>query len=87
MSKQYKFNLRFKLLFFTFILAIITYSTSAFFLYFVYPQAGELMSQTVFTALVLTLGLFWTELLMFLATGFIIRPLQQLEIVVNKAGS
>ncbi|MFP3724829.1 HAMP domain-containing protein [Priestia filamentosa] len=43
------------------------------------------MSQTVFTALVLTLGIFWTGLLMFLATGFIIRPLQQLEIVVNKA--
>ncbi|WP_340137871.1 HAMP domain-containing methyl-accepting chemotaxis protein [Priestia endophytica] len=43
------------------------------------------MSQTVFTALVLTLGVFWTGLLMFLATGFIIRPLQKLEIVVNKA--
>jgi len=85
MTKQYKFNLRFKLVFFTFILAIITYSTSAFFLYFVYPHAGELMSQTVFTALVLTLGVFWTGLLMFLATGFIIRPLQKLEIVVNKA--
>ncbi|RAS73056.1 methyl-accepting chemotaxis protein [Priestia endophytica] len=85
MTKQYKFNLRFKLVFFTFILAIITYSTSAFFLYFVYPHAGESMSQTVFTALVLTLGVFWTGLLMFLATGFIIRPLQKLEIVVNKA--
>lgn len=85
MTKQYKFNLRFKLVFFTFILAIITYSTSAFFLYFVYPHAGELMSQTVFTALVLMLGVFWTGLLMFLATGFIIRPLQKLEIVVNKA--
>jgi methyl-accepting chemotaxis protein len=43
------------------------------------------MSQTVFTALVLTLGVFWTGLLMFLVTGFIIRPLQKLEIVVNKA--
>lgn len=85
MTKQYKFNLRFKIVFFTFILAIITYSTSAFFLYFVYPHAGELMSQTVFTALVLTLGVFWTGLLMFLVTGFIIRPLQKLEIVVNKA--
>ncbi|YCA43560.1 hypothetical protein M1E11_22805 [Bacillus sp. JZ8] len=64
MSKQYKFTLRFKLVFFTFILAIIIYSTSAFFLYFVYPHAGELMSQTVFTALVLTLGVFWTGVLM-----------------------
>jgi methyl-accepting chemotaxis protein len=86
-KKKYKFGLRKKLVLFITILAIITYSTSGLFIYFVYPMIQDMLpfGELAFTILTLALGIFWSGVLAFLAAGFIIKPLQKLEKVALKA--
>ncbi|NRD77135.1 methyl-accepting chemotaxis protein [Bacillus sp. BRMEA1] len=73
---------------FTTILAIITYSTSAFFIYYVYGFVSGLFNQNVFTILTLVLGIFWSGVLAyFTATRFITKPLKLLESAVGKAAN
>lgn len=80
-KKVYKFGLRKKLVLFITLLAIITYTTSAGFLYFLYPSIEEMLpiGEAVFTILTLGMGIFWSGVLAFFAAGFIIKPLQKLE--------
>ncbi|MED4038969.1 methyl-accepting chemotaxis protein [Niallia taxi] len=83
---SYKFSLRKKLALFITILALITYSTSAFFIYVLYPLLpGIGISAFVFNLITLTLGVLWSGFLAFLAAGFIIKPLQRLEKSAIKA--
>ncbi|MBM7704064.1 methyl-accepting chemotaxis protein [Metabacillus iocasae] len=84
-KSHYRFGLRVKLVIFISVLAIITYSTSAFFIYFVYPFVQSYINEHIFTVSTLVLGIFWSGLLAYLAAGFIIRPLQELERVAKKA--
>ena len=71
----------------TTVLAIITYSTSAFFIYFVYPYIQKFtdINTVVYTAAVLGMGIFWSGLLAYMAAGLIINPLQKLEQSAMKA--
>lgn len=71
MKKKYRFGLRKKLIFFTTILAIITYSMSALFLYVVYDYITQYwsVSMEVFTTLTLLLGVIWSGILAFLLLG------------------
>ncbi|MDD9310013.1 methyl-accepting chemotaxis protein [Cytobacillus firmus] len=80
-KKGYKFGLRKKLVLFITSLAIITYTTSAVFLYFLFPSIEEALpfGEAVFTILTLGMGIFWSGVLAFFAAGFIIKPLQKLE--------
>ncbi|MBG9557882.1 methyl-accepting chemotaxis protein [Cytobacillus firmus] len=80
-KKGYKFDLRKKLVLFITSLAIITYTTSAVFLYFLFPSIEEVLpfGEAVFTILTLGMGIFWSGVLAFFAAGFIIKPLQKLE--------
>ncbi|MGY6213310.1 methyl-accepting chemotaxis protein [Cytobacillus firmus] len=80
-KKDYKFGLRKKLVLFITSLAIITYTTSAVFLYFLFPSIEEMLpfGEAVFTFLTLAMGIFWSGVLAFFAAGFIIKPLQKLE--------
>jgi len=80
-KKHYKFSLRKKLALFITVLAIITYSTSAFCLYFLYPAIEDSIkiNSLLFNIITLLLGVFWSGFLGFLAAGFIIRPLKKLE--------
>ncbi|WP_404356650.1 methyl-accepting chemotaxis protein [Cytobacillus firmus] len=80
-KKGYKFGLRKKLVLFITSLAIITYTTSAVFLYFLFPSIEEMLpfGEAVFTILTLGMGIFWSGVLAFFAAGFIIKPLQKLE--------
>lgn len=80
-KKGYKFGLRKKLVLFITSLAIITYTTSAVFLYFLFPSIEEMLpfGEAVFTFLTLAMGVFWSGVLAFFAAGFIIKPLQKLE--------
>ncbi|MBG9541929.1 chemotaxis protein [Cytobacillus firmus] len=80
-KKGYKFGLRKKLVLFITSLAIITYTTSAVFLYFLFPSIEEVLpfGEAVFTILTLGMGIFWSGVLAFFAAGFIIKPLQKLE--------
>ncbi|UII55754.1 methyl-accepting chemotaxis protein [Cytobacillus spongiae] len=86
-KKHFKFGLRKKLVLFITTLAIITYSTSAFFIYFLYPMIQDSISinEGLFTVITLCLGIFWSGVLAFFAAGFIITPLQKLERVALKA--
>jgi methyl-accepting chemotaxis protein len=73
----------------TTVLAIITYSTSAFFIYFLHPYIQKFIeiNSFVFTATVLGMGIFWSGLLAYMAAGFIIKPLQKLEQSAMKAAA
>lgn len=84
---QYKFGLRKQLVLFITVLAIITYSTSAFFIYILYPFFKESIpfGEIPFTILTLSLGIIWSGILAFFAAGFIIKPLQKLEKTALKA--
>ncbi|MGG3687641.1 methyl-accepting chemotaxis protein [Caldifermentibacillus hisashii] len=86
--KKYKFSLRKKLVYFTTLLALITYSTSAFFIYILYPLFFEnIINQFVFTIGTLALGIIWSGILAFLAAFFIVRPLKDLEQAAMQAAS
>lgn len=82
-----KFSLKKKLVIFTSLLALITYSTSAIFIYFVYPYVTEFIGERAFMLLTLLLGIIWSGILAFLAAGMITRPLQQLEQAAMKASN
>jgi methyl-accepting chemotaxis protein len=80
-KRSYKFGLRKKMVWLTTVLAIITYSTSAFFIYFLHPFIQKFIeiNSVVFTVAVLGMGIFWSGFLAYMAAGLIIKPLQKLE--------
>jgi len=86
--KKYKFSLRKKLVYFTTLLALITYSTSAFFIYILYPLFFKnTINQFIFTIGTLTLGIIWSGILAYFAAIFIVRPLKDLEQAAMQAAS
>jgi methyl-accepting chemotaxis protein len=85
-KQRYPFSLRKKLVIFITLLAVITYSTSAFFLYYVYPRFfSHLVGSFGFTIITLTLGIFWSGLLGYFVAGLIIQPLKRLEAAAIEA--
>ncbi|WP_175990012.1 methyl-accepting chemotaxis protein [Bacillus sp. Marseille-Q1617] len=84
-ERRYKSGLRKKLVFFITILALVTYSTSAFFIYFIKPTFAPDMNEFLFTSVTLGMGVFWSAVLAFFAAGFIVKPLQRLEQAALKA--
>ncbi len=85
-EKRYKSGLRKKLVFFITLLAIVTYSTSAFFIYFIKPNFAPNMNEFVFNGTTLALGVFWSGVLAFFAAGIIVKPLQRLGTGCFKSG-
>lgn len=85
--KKYKFGLRKKLVVFIMTLALITYTTSALFLYVVYPLIEDVLpiGEAAFTIITLSLGAIWSGVLAFFAAGFLINPLKRLEQTALKA--
>lgn len=86
-KKAFKFGLRKKLVLFTTILAVITYTTSALFIDVLFPIIRGFvgMNKAGFSIVTYLLGIVWSGILAFLAAGFIIKPLQKLERVTLKA--
>jgi methyl-accepting chemotaxis protein len=86
-KKSYKFGLKKKMVLLTTVLAIITYSTSAFFIYFLEPYVQNFVdiSPLVYNGAVLGMGIFWSGLLAYMAGGLIIKPLKKLEQSAMKA--
>ncbi|GLB59069.1 methyl-accepting chemotaxis protein [Cytobacillus sp. NCCP-133] len=80
-KKSYGFGLRKKLVLFITSLAIITYTTSAIFLYVLFPNIEDSLpfGEIVFSGLTLSMGVIWSGILAFFAAGFIIKPLKRLE--------
>lgn len=87
MQRKYRFSLRLKLVIFTTILALITYSTSAFFIYAVYDFMSSRLaiSQQTFVIVTLLLGVIWSGILAFIAARWITKPLQNLEGAAGEA--
>jgi methyl-accepting chemotaxis protein len=81
----YKFSLRKKLVLFTVVLAAITYTSSAVFIYVLYPFLKNYIDQTTYMILVLLLGVVWSGILAFVAAGFIVKPLKIIELGALKA--
>ncbi|MGE6257865.1 methyl-accepting chemotaxis protein [Heyndrickxia sporothermodurans] len=79
MKKKYKFGLRKKLVVFVTLLALVTYSTSFFFISIVHSKFASNIDESVFTSITLLLGIFWTGLLAYFVAGVITKPLQRLE--------
>lgn len=86
-KKVFKFGLRKKLVLFTTILAVITYTTSALCINVLFPMIQDFvgMNKAGFSIITYLLGIIWSGILAFLAAGFIIKPLQKLERVTLKA--
>src|SRR5699024_3492824 len=70
-------------------LALITYSTSAFWIYVLYDYIYEYwpIQQEWFVIITLLLGIIWSGILAFFAARIITRPLQQLEQAATNAAS
>lgn len=84
-KQVYKFSLRKQMALFITVVAIITYSSSAVFIYVLYPLFFSNFNQMGFTILTLAAGVIWSSIIAFVAAGFIIKPLQKLEQVALKA--
>lgn len=86
MQKKHRFGIRLKLVLFITILAIITYSFSALFIYVIYDYVKPFwnISQEWFTILTLGKGIFWSGVLAYFAASFLTRPLQRLEKVATR---
>jgi len=86
-KKSYRFSLRMKLVLFTTILALITYSTSAFFIYYLYDQLQGFLNMSIemFAILTLSLGIIWSGILAYLFARIITKPLEDLEKVASQA--
>ncbi len=80
-KKKQRFNLRVKLVLFTTVLALITYTMSAIFIYVIqdYLQSMINMSEQTYVILILILGVIWSGILAYFAARFITKPLQNLE--------
>ncbi|WP_249869330.1 methyl-accepting chemotaxis protein [Oceanobacillus saliphilus] len=89
MEKKYRFGLRLKLVVFTTVLAIITYSFSALFIYVLYDYVQEFwqISLEGYAIAILLLGIFWSGVLAFFAAGFITKPMDKLEKAATDAAS
>lgn len=85
-TRKYKFGLNKRLAIFTTVLAAITYSTSAFCIYYLYGYVSKYIHEQVFNLICLLLGVIWSGILAyFAATRFITKPLQVLEDSIGKA--
>ena len=81
MKKGYRFGLQKKLVLFTTLLAFITYTCSAIFIYVIYDIISPYvqLKEEIFIMMTFLLGIIWTGILAFVAARFITKPLQQLE--------
>ncbi|GIN57189.1 methyl-accepting chemotaxis protein [Lederbergia ruris] len=85
-KQRYRFGLQKKLVVFTTTLAVITFSTSAIFLYFVYPFVDPYINEHAFTIITLLLGIIWSGILAYLSATIMTKPLQRLKEAASKAG-
>lgn len=87
MEKKHRFSLQKKLVLFTTILALITYTTSGVFIYVIYDLVRNSinLSETSFIIGTLLLGIIWSGILAYFAARFITKPLQRLETATIKA--
>ncbi|OLO42270.1 methyl-accepting chemotaxis protein [Alkalihalophilus pseudofirmus] len=88
-KKSYRLSIRKKLVVGISGLALITYGTSAFFIFFLadYLQGFWSINSDIFTIITLVLGVIWCGILGFLAAPLITKPLSELEEAARKAAA
>ncbi|MBM7648353.1 methyl-accepting chemotaxis protein [Bacillus ectoiniformans] len=84
-SNQTSFGLRKKLVLLITVLAVITYSTSGFFIYYLYPAYFSWINEAIFTVVTLLMGIMWSGILAYFAGGYFVKPLQRLETAALEA--
>lgn len=84
-KKRYRFSIRRKLVLFTTVLALITYSISAAYIYFTYEYVQRFVgiSQQNFVIIIFLLGIIWSGILAYFAARFITKNLEKLEKVAS----
>lgn len=75
-----KFGLRKKLVLFVTILAVVTYSTSAFFINYIGPNFLPNVQPFVFEILTYAMGVMWSAILAAMFSTILTKPLQNLEL-------
>lgn len=87
MTGKHRFSLQRKLVMFTTVLALITYSCTALFIYVFYDYVKEFigLSEQSFIIITLILGIIWSGILAFIAARIITKPLMFLEKATAKA--
>lgn len=80
-----KFSLKIKIVLFVALLAVITYSTSAFFIEVVRPTFFPNVSLIVFELITYSMGIAWSAILAYFFSSILVKPLQKLEQVANLA--
>lgn len=83
--KKFRFGLRKKMVLLISLLAIMTYSTSGFFIYYIRPNFAPNIDEALFTIGTFALGIIWSGILAFFMASFIIKPLLKLEKAVIRA--
>ncbi len=78
-TKKKKFGLKWKLVIFVTILAIVTYSTSAVFINILQPQFFPDVNPMWFGIMTYGMGIFWSAVLAALFSTILTKPLQRLE--------
>lgn len=87
MKRRFTFGLQMQLTLFTTVVAAVTYSVSAFFIYVLYDYVKDYvsMSEPAFMLLTFLLGVIWTGILTFIFVRIITKPLQRLEEATSEA--
>ncbi|MHA6250672.1 methyl-accepting chemotaxis protein [Oceanobacillus sp. CAU 1775] len=87
MERKHGFSIRLKLVLFTVTLAIITYSTSFVFIFFLYDYLKDYVALSVewFTIITFVLGIIWSGILAFFFARIITKPIEKLEKVATEA--
>src|SRR5690606_28167500 len=81
-----KVSLRTRLVLFTTVLALVTYATSAVFIYYLekYIRSVIPFSEAWYVLTVLLLGVIWSGILSYFAAGFITKPIVKLTKVATR---
>ncbi|WP_429699522.1 methyl-accepting chemotaxis protein [Alteribacter keqinensis] len=88
-SSSYRFSIRKKMVLGICSVAVITYATSAFFIFFLSDYLGGLLgvNENIFTVITLVLGVMWCGVLGFIGATVIAKPLHRLEKAAGKVAS
>lgn len=84
---KYSFSLQKKMVLGIMALALITYGTSAVFIFFLIDYVNAFVSEGLFITVTLALGIIWSGILGFFAAKVISKPIQQLEAAARKAAT
>ncbi|WP_046174594.1 methyl-accepting chemotaxis protein [Domibacillus indicus] len=85
--KKYSFSIRKKLVLLVALLAVITYSFSALFMYYLYPVYFSQVNEKLFTFMTLAMGIGWSAILAYFAASYVVNPIARLQSAAQAAAA